>query len=100
MLIYNVTVQVDNEIAVEWLSWLQREHIPDVMRSGCFVKYQLVKILSAEDEGVTYAVQYYAEGQEQLNRYFNEHAVAMRKNATDKWGDRFIAFRTIMEVVD
>ena len=100
MIIYNVTIQVEESIAVEWLSWLQQEHIPDVMASGCFIKYQLVKILSDESGCATYAVQYYTESQQQLDQYLNEHANGLRKKSFDKWGDRFIAFRTIMEVVD
>lgn len=99
MLIYNVTVQVENSIAADWLSWLKQEHIPDVMGSGCFVKFQLVKILSDEPGTATYAVQYYADNQEQLDTYLNEYAITLRKKGSDRWGDKFIAFRTIMEVV-
>jgi hypothetical protein len=100
MIIYNVTIQVDEGIAVEWLSWLQQEHIPDVMASGCFVKHQLVKILNTDPGSVSYAVQYYADNQQQLDRYLEEYATGLRKKGLDRWGDRFIAFRTIMEVVN
>ena len=100
MIIYNVTIQVDEEIADQWLSWLREEHIPDVMASGCFVKFQLVKILGTEPESVSYAVQYYSDNQQQLDLYLEKHAMGLRKKASDKWGDRFIAFRTIMELVD
>ena len=100
MIIYNVTIQVDEGIAVEWLSWLRQEHIPDVMASGCFVKYQLVKILNTDPGSVSYAVQYYADNQQQLDLYLEEHAPGLRKKALDRWPDRFVAFRTIMEVVN
>ncbi|HYF32227.1 MAG TPA: DUF4286 family protein [Chitinophagaceae bacterium] len=100
MIIYNVTIQVDEAIAPAWLSWLQEEHIPDVMGTGCFVKHQLVKILSDEPGSTTYAVQYYANDRRQVDRYLNEYAGTMRKKGMDKWGDRFIAFRTLMEVVN
>jgi hypothetical protein len=52
-----------------------------------------------ESEGPTYAVQYYAISKAQYNRYIDLYAPKMRKLSTDKWGDRFIAFRTLMEVV-
>jgi Domain of unknown function (DUF4286) len=100
MLIYNVTIQVNKEIATEWLEWLKNEHIADMMRSGCFVNHQVVRLLHVdESESITYAVQYYAEDQTQLDRYLNEHAATLRQKGTERWGDRFIAFRTIMEVV-
>jgi hypothetical protein len=101
MLIYNVTVQVERSIAADWLQWLREEHIPRVMQTGCFLRYQVVKLLEPADEAdPTYAVQYYVEGQALLNRYLEVHAAGLRAEGTARWGDRFVAFRTIMEVVN
>lgn len=101
MLIYNVTVQVERSIADDWLSWLQQEHIPEVLQSGCFVKHQVVKLIdAAETENVTFAIQYYAASEQQLNSYLDEYATALRQRGFDKWGNRFIAFRTIMQVIN
>jgi hypothetical protein len=59
-LIYNVTIKVEATIADEWLRWLQDEHIPDVMATGCFSNYKIVRLLEVdESEGPTYAVQHY-----------------------------------------
>jgi hypothetical protein len=100
MLIYNVTIQIEKEIAAQWLHWLMHEHIPDVMNTGCFVDHQIVKLLDAdESETLTYAIQYRAANREILDKYLNEHAPALRKEGTKKWGERFVAFRTIMEVI-
>jgi len=30
MILYNVTVSIDPEIAEEWLTWMREVHIPDV----------------------------------------------------------------------
>lgn len=100
MLIYNVTIQVEKEIAAQWLQWLMHEHIPDVMNTGCFVHHQIVKLLDVdESDAVTYAIQYHADNREILDKYLNDHSPALRKQGTEKWGDRFVAFRTIMEVI-
>ena len=45
MLIYNVTIKVDRIIAREWLQWLQQEHIPAIMATGCFTEYRVVRLL-------------------------------------------------------
>ena len=101
MLIYNVTIQVNRSIATQWLQWMKQEHIPEVMQTGCFEKFQMVKVLGTdESEGLTYAVQYYASTQELLDRYLQEHTSMLRQKSFEKWGDLFIAFRTIMEVVN
>jgi hypothetical protein len=101
MLIYNVTIQVENSVAAQWLQWLQQEHIPEVLLTGCFSKYQLVKILNAEETATaTYAVQYYAADNTQLDHYLENYAQGLRQKGFDRWGNRFIAFRTIMEVIN
>ena len=101
MFIYNVTVQVDKGIAEQWLNWLLSEHIPELLSTGCFSNYQLVKLLDVdESEAITYAIQYYSASRELIDKYLNEHAADMRNKTVAKWNDRFVAFRTIMEVIN
>ena len=100
MIIYNVTIKVDHSIAEEWMSWLKNEHIPDLIATGCFTHATILHLLEADDtEGITYAVQYHAESKALYNRYIENFSEMMRKKATDKWGDKFIAFRSVMQVV-
>jgi hypothetical protein len=100
MIIYNVTVKVDGSIAGAWLQWLLNEHIPSMMDTNCFVDYKVVRLLEVDDtEGPTYAIQYSAESKADYNRYISIHSSKMQKLSFEKWGDRFIAFRSVMEVV-
>jgi hypothetical protein len=99
-IIYNVTIKVEASIADQWLDWMLNEHIPDVLQTQCFYSYRVVKILDLdESEGPTYAIQYHAESKSDYNRYIELHANTMRKKTFDKWGEKFFAFRTLMEVV-
>ena len=100
MIIYNVTVKVEAAIAAPWLAWMLNEHIPDILATECFFDYTVVKLLDIDEtEGPTYAIQYHARSKADYNRYLEFHAAEMRKRSFDKWGERFIAFRTLMEVV-
>lgn len=100
MLIYNVTLKVDWQIHEEWLKWMRDEHIPEVLGTGCFIRNTLARLLDIDDsEGPTYSSQYFAEKKEDYDRYIELFAAQMRKSGIDKWGDRFIAFRTLMEIV-
>ena len=101
MFVYNVTIKVANEISDSWLNWMQEEHIPEVMSTGCFQDYTLLKLLEVdESEGPTYAIQYKAESKASYNQYIEKHASVLRQKSFDKWGDRFIAFRTVMQIVN
>lgn len=99
-IIYNVTVKVTGRIATEWVQWMIEQHIPEVIGTNCFYKYQLVKLMEQDDsEGPTYAVQYYARSSKDYERYIGFFAPALRQKTIDKWGDQFIAFRSLMQVI-
>ena len=101
MIIYNVTIKVEASIAGEWLKWMQEEHIPDVMKTGCFSSHRVVRLLEVDEtEGPTYAIQYHADSKADYNRYIQLYAVVLREKSIQKWGDRFIAFRSVMEEVE
>ncbi len=99
-IIYNVTIKVNQPIADAWLKWMLDIHIPDVMNTGCFTKYQVVKLLEVDDtEGPTYAVQYHASSKANYNRYIEKYAPDMRELVNRQWGNQYIAFRSVMQVV-
>ena len=101
MLIYNVTIKVDHSIAEAWLDWLKNEHIPEVTGTGCFTHATVLQLLEVDNtDGPTYAIQYHAESKALYNNYITNHAPEMRQKSFDKWGDKFIAFRSVMQVVN
>jgi hypothetical protein len=101
MFIYNVTIKVEDAIKEEWLSWLKEEHIPEVINTGCFTQATILQLLEVDNsEGPTYAIQYLAQSKALYNRYIENFAASMRQKSFDKWGDKFIAFRSVMQVVN
>jgi Domain of unknown function (DUF4286) len=101
MLIYNVTSQVNHSISVDWLNWMKTEHIPEVLSTGMFTHYQLVKLLETDEtDGITYAIQYFCNTKEQYEQYIIQYAPLLRQKALQRWGNQFIAFRTLMEVIN
>ncbi|MCW3113606.1 MAG: hypothetical protein JWR18_2002 [Segetibacter sp.] len=101
MIIYNITIKVEWSIAEEWLKWTQNEHIPEIIETGCFDRHQLVRLLQIDEtEGPTYAIQYYAPTLTKYDYYLQHHASVLRKKVTDKWGQKYVDFRTLMQSVD
>ena len=101
MFIYNVTIKVHAAIQKEWLQWLRETHIPDVIGTNCFTGFRIVRLLDIDDsEGPTYAIQYNAESKASYNLYIEKYAGEMRRRSFEKWGDQFIAFRSLMQIVD
>lgn len=101
MFLYNVTVKIHNEIQTEWLQWLQQVHVPEVLETGCFNDARICRLLEVDDsDGPTYSIQYSAETKSDYNRYISLHAEGLRNKSFTQWGDRFIAFRSLMQIVN
>lgn len=100
MIIYNVTMKAGKAIAAEWLKWLLEEHIPEIMETGCFTDYRVVRLLETDDnDGPTYAVQYHAASKADYNRYMSLHATRLQHLSFKKWGDGYVSFQSVMQVV-
>ena len=101
MLIYNITTKVEAGIGDEWLDWMLRIHIPEVLKTGCFTRYQMLKLLDQDENAeTTYAVQYYAASLDKYQEYLSQHASSFRKEIVKKWGEHIVSFRTVMEILN
>ncbi len=101
MIIYNVTVKVDSDIKDDWLQWMRDVHIPKVMDTGCFSDYDIMRLrYPKDDEGKTYAFQYYCADMDQLETYHREFAADLQREHSEKYGSHVAAFRTILERLD
>ena len=101
MLIYNITMQVEWNIHDAWLQWIYEVYIPFALNSGCFEKYQLVQLLEVDDtEAATYALQLYAPGKADYNRYLELYRPQIEQQSFKKWEGSLVSFATLMQVVD
>ncbi|RYF80971.1 MAG: DUF4286 family protein [Chitinophagaceae bacterium] len=100
MIVYNITTKVAVQVSEEWLQWLQAEHVPEILNTGCFTAAKLMRLLEQNDsEGPTYTVQFTTSSIAAYEYYLAEHADELRQKAFDKWGNQFISFRSLMEIV-
>lgn len=100
MILYNVTVIIDEGIGTEWLTWMQSVHIPRVMEAGRFVSSRLLKVLESPNEGITYCVQFIADSIESYRKYQLEYETGMLNALQAKFPNRLVSFSTTMEFVD
>lgn len=100
MVIYNVTTNVSWAVHDAWLQWMQQKHIPQVLQTGCFSESKILRLLEIDEkEGPTYAIQYHAPTIEDYRNYIEQYAVSFRQEIHERWGDRIISFRSVMEVL-
>lgn len=98
MLLYEVTVNVDPEIADDFLAWLTR-HV-DEMRALEPIDDAWMYRSIEEDDGVVVFVSTYAMADHAAyRRYLEEFAPAMRGDGKTRFGDRFTATRRVLQAL-
>lgn len=100
MILYNVTVKIDSEIHEDWLNWMRAVHIPEVMATEMFTDYKICRILQEETDGVTYAIQYFCTDLQVFQQYQLQFVPRLQAEHTQRYHNKYVAFRTLMEVID
>ncbi|MCY1531658.1 hypothetical protein D9M68_668910 [compost metagenome] len=100
MLIYNVTIILEEDIADEWLTWMKDIHIPEVMATHKFTSSRLLKVVDSPNEGITYCAQYMAASLADYEAYQTDFAPALQAKTLARFENKFVAFRSLMQLVD
>jgi len=99
MILYSVTIVIQPDIESEWIDWMTKVHVPDVLRTGCFLDCQIWKLIGAENEEPTYILQYRSPSLEEYHRYRDNFAPALQKEHTERFNGRFRGSRQVMEEI-
>lgn len=100
MILYNVTVSIDESIHEDWLQWMREVHIPDVMKTGFFLESRISRIHAEEQGGLSFAITYLAKSLDDIERYQSEHAPRLQKDHSERYAGKFAAFRTYLELIE
>ena len=100
MLLYNITVGIDQEIEQEWISWIRENHLPFVMGTGLFIDSKMYRILHDENPGtISYSIQHFAKGIEEINQFLNVFAPTLIEQHRQRFINRHVVFQTLLEEI-
>ena len=100
MIIYNVTINIDPSVHEDWLQWMREVHIPEVLETNLFVDNRILKVLGDDvSEGFTYSIQYTCNSMEDYEKYKLNHAPELQRKHTERYKDKFVSFRTLLEII-
>lgn len=94
-LIYEVTIDVDNEILDEFELWLAH-HVAQMLQLDAFRDAQVLDGDPVEPGKARRIVHYFPVSEAALQEYFDHDAARMRQDAVDRFGDRFSAQRRVL----
>jgi hypothetical protein len=99
MILYSVTITIEQSIESDWVEWMKSVHIPDVLRTGCFTDSRIYKSVGTDRDGPVYVMQYSCRSFEDYHRYRDNFAPALQKDHTERYAGRFRGARLVLEEV-
>lgn len=99
MIIYSVTITIQAGIESEWVDWMNRVHVPDVLQTGCFTECRIYRVLGSDGEEPIYVMQYDCRSLEEYHRYRDNFAPALQKEHSDRFAGKFRGSRQLLEEV-
>jgi len=101
MILYNVTIKIENQVAQNWLDWMELKHIKDVLATGMFESALLMRLQTQDDDDQhsTFCVQYTATDMDKINHYQQAFAPALQAEHSHRYQGKFVAFRSYLEVL-
>jgi hypothetical protein len=100
MYIYSVTIRLQKQSEQEWLDFMQKKHMRDVLDTGYFEKANMRKIVSEPDaDMIIYNIEYHTDHMEKYNDYARLAAPALQKDVSDRFAGKFTAERVVYEEV-
>ena len=82
MVLYEVTLQVEPQLAIAVEEYMRQRHIPDIFATGCFSRIRFS--LAASNR---FRTSYQADGQADLDRYVREYAPRFRAEFQTRFPD-------------
>lgn len=100
MILYNITMNVTQDIEQDFIAWMKSVHIPEVLETGIFSEHKFYRLLHDSEDGSTnYCIQYFTESIDQMMEYERKHATLLRSKTQERYKDKAIAFRTLLETI-
>ncbi len=102
MIVYSVSVMIKNTILDDWLNWMKNEHIPEVMATGYFLNYKILKTLipSEDADERVFIIQYTLNSIEDYYNYAEKFSPTLQRKFQEKFSGKFTANRTVLELID
>jgi hypothetical protein len=95
MIIYEVSLAIDNDIADAYITWL-RGHIQEILALPGFIRAEVFTDQGAASDVRNIIVHYHLRDLPSLESYFANHAERLRDDAIAHFGDKFTATRRVL----
>ena len=99
MIIYSVTIAIQSGIESEWVEWMNKVHVPDVLRTGCFSACRFYKVVGPANDELIFVLQYDCQSLADYHRYRDNFAPALQNDHAHRFAGKFRGSRQLLEEI-
>jgi len=99
MIKYRVECKVQKVVAADWEEYFVETHLDDVLNTDCFTGYAFDKSIEKNEDTITFVSEYFCSSLDKLKEYNEKFAPIMKQDILSKFEGKFIARRSIFEVI-
>ncbi|TAH27649.1 MAG: DUF4286 family protein [Cytophagales bacterium] len=100
MILYNMTVNIDTDISIEWMDAMKNKYIPNLLKSDLVKDQKFYRLLTeAEGNGETYSLQLFFESMKDFETYEHELFNPQLEQIYSQFQGKFVEFRSILASV-
>ncbi len=100
MLLYNITVIIEDDSAEHWLNWLKTEKLPELSSFAAIQSSRIFRIVDSPNEGQSFSLQFMLNKEadfEQTEEYLAQYLSA---DMYSKYPNKLVAFTSLMQHLD
>jgi hypothetical protein len=94
MIAYEVTVDVDEALVEGYIAYMEAQHIPEILATGCFAVAELDRATATR-----FRQRYLAATLADLERYLEDHAPRLRRDYAERFPEGTSLSREIWEEI-
>jgi hypothetical protein len=102
MILYNITINVEESIHSQWMNWMKTEFIKEMLASNLFTEYKIMRLLNEVEgqTGMTYSFQFFLNSLSDLNKFQDSYQDAIDKKLYTLYKNQFVEFRSVLEKIE
>ncbi len=101
MLLYNITINIEDDCREEWLQWVKEIYIPAIKSTRLLLDCGLMELLTGEkSSGTTYTIQLFFQKESDISLYEEQFLDLHQDLHYSKFGGKFVEFRSLLKTVE
>ena len=101
MIIYNTTINVNDNIVDKFINWIKQEYIPKIIDTKLFIDVNLFKVLIEEEMGgITFSLQHSMKRMDDYNEFNEKYFSKFDKMFHDKFTNNYVSFSSFLQKVE